>query len=856
MFNFFKLFKKCEENAVQDDAAKDLLNVRYKAFQHLLDANNQVLELMADMEEKFSGEYLFDIHYIKTNVRLIGYEMLKIIENLDVLSGNKYKEFHEIHKTISQEIESVLEYKMEVPVSDLTVQLENLTGKTVGIAGGKIAHLAEIKSALDLPAPDGFVISAYAFIKFMDHGGLIEKISGKLADLNIENLEELNAVSKEIHDMISNSDVPPDLQESIEYAYAKLCKKTGKKPMVAVRSSAIREDSEFSFAGQYATFLNVPGDLILQTYKAVVASLFTPRAIFYAKTKGFSETEMVMAVGVLNMIDAVAGGVMYSRDPNDPATDHILINAVHGLGVTVVDGTVTPDTYTVSRHPEGTIVDRILSHQETMLINAATGELKEEPIPDDMKGRQCLPDEQIKILAKYALELEHYYGCPQDIEWALGRDGKIYILQSRPLRILVSAASGTALPTRFETYPIILDKGVIACKGVGFGHAFILKEEEDLGNFPEGAVLIARHTSPKFVTVMNKAAAIITDVGSATGHMASLSREYQIPTILDTDVATSVIRNGQEITVDAINCNVYEGKVDELLQYARNKKEPFRETHLFKTLEKVLKWVVPLNLTNPDADNFMPAFCKTYHDITRFAHEKAMHEMFSMGEEGDIEGARTIQLCAGIPVNIHLLNINGGVRDAMRKVTPDDVFSVPLSALLRGMKTMRWPGPPPVDAKGFMGMLAHTASVPEDQLQEAGKKSFAVVSKNYVNFSIRLGYHFSLIESYAGENINDNYVKFFFKGGGAALDRRLRRVRLIKEILKEMGFKVSIKEDVMNAILTKYKQSTIEEVLVVMGKLTAYTKQLDMAMFNDAVTDMYIDQFIKEHIRKPSQAAK
>jgi pyruvate,water dikinase len=323
-----------------------------------------------------------------------------------------------------------------------------------------------------------------------------------------------------------------------------------------------------------------------------------------------------------------------------------------------------------------------------------------------------------------------------------------------------------------------------------------------------------------------------------------------VPTILDTDVATSVIKDGQEITVDAMNCNIYEGKVDELIEYARNKREPFKETHLFKTLEKVLKWIVPLNVTDPDADTFAPAFCKTYHDITRFAHEMGMREMFSMGEDGDMEGVQTIQLLAGIPVDIHLLNINGGIKDGLKKASYDDVLSIPFSALLRGMKSMKWPGPPPVDAKGFMGMLAHSASVPEDQLHETGKKSFAVVSHNYVNFSIRLGYHFSLIEAYAGENINNNYVKFFFKGGGAAVDRRLRRVRLIKEILKEMGFKVSLKEDVMNAILLKYKQSTIEDVLVIMGKLTAYTKQLDMAMFNDAVTDMYIDQFIKEYIRK------
>ncbi len=850
MFKLSKFFKKSSEVKVQNNIVKESMKARYQAFQNLLSTNNQVLEFMADMEEKLSGEYLFDMHYIKTNVRLIGYEVIKIIENLNALSNNKYSLFSKIHTDISQKLEKILEYKMEVPVSDLTVPLENLNGKTVGIAGGKIAHLGEVKGSLHLPTPDGFVISAYAFIKFMDHNRLIEKISERLSSLSIENLEELNKFSKAVYHMIITSDIPPDLQEAIENAYAKLCKKVGEKTMVSVRSSAIREDSEFSFAGQYATFLNVPGDSIMQKYKEVVASLFTPRAIFYSKTKGFSEGEMVMAVGVLNMVDAIAGGVIYSRDPNDSSTDHILINAVHGLGVWVVDGTVTPDTYTISRHPEGTIIDKKISGQEKMLIKGEAGELKEVMVPEEKRGKQCLTNEQIKMLAKYALDLENYYGSPQDIEWAVGNDKKIYILQSRPLRILMQpSTSRVCLPTRFEGYNVILDKGVIACKGVGFGKAFILKDEEDLKDFPQGAVLIAKHTSPKFVTVMNKASAIITDVGSATGHMASLSREYQIPTILDTEVSTSVIQNDQEITVDAINCNIYEGKVPELLEYVQHKREPFKDTHLFKTLEKVLKWVVPLNLTDPENENFKPEYCKTFHDITRFAHEIAMQEMFSIGEGHDIKGAKTVNLVAGIPIAAHMLDLGGGITGNIKKATPEDILSIPFSAFLRGMRSMRWPGPPPVDAKGFLGMLAHSASVPEEQLRETGQKSFAVVSKNYVNFSIRLGYHFSMLEAYAGENINDNYIKFFFKGGGAAIDRRLRRVRLIKEILKEMGFRVNIKEDVMNAILTKYKQSTIEDKLVVMGKLTAYTKQLDMAMFNDAVTDMYIEQFIKEHIR-------
>ncbi|MEW6067146.1 MAG: PEP/pyruvate-binding domain-containing protein [Nitrospirota bacterium] len=849
MFDFLKILKKSSKDIQQSEVVKEALRGKYIVFQQLLSKNNYVLETMADMEEKLSGEYLFDIQYINTKIKELAIGVLYIIENLNTLSNDKYQILYRVFNDINKKIEKTLVYKFEIPVSDLTIPLENITGEMVSIAGGKMAHLGELKNLLSLPAPEGFVISAYAFKKFMEHNRFIEKTNRIISALNIENIEEVNKVSKEIQDMIIQSDVPYDLEEAIKDAYSRLCEKIGKGIMVAVRSSAIREDSDFSFAGQYATFLNIPGDMVVQKYKEVVASLFTSRAIFYSKTKGFSEGEMVMAVGGLNMVDAAAGGVMYTRDPNDPASDHIIINAIYGLGKWVVDGTITPDLYTVSRHPEGTILSKKIMDQERMLVCGHNGTLEEAIVPETKRGKQCLSDKHIKLLAHYAVELEKHYVSPQDIEWAVGSNDHVYILQTRPLKIInIFTPPHVCLPTRIEGYNVILDKGVIACKGVGYGKAFILKNEEDLKNFPERGVLVAKHTNPKYVTVMNKASAIITDVGSATGHMASLSREYQVPTILDTEIATRTIKNGQEITVDAINCNIYEGKVNELIEYALTKKEPFKETRLFKTLEKVLKQIVPLNLIDPENRNFRAENCQTLHDITRFAHEIAMQEMFNIGEGHEIKGTKTVDLLAGIPVAVHLLDIDGGIKDKVKKARPDDILSIPFSALLKGMKSMKWPEPRPVDAKGFLGMIAHASSVPEDQLYQMGEKSFAILSRNYVNFSVRLGYHFSMIEAYAGDNINDNYIKFFFKGGGAAHDRRLRRVRLITEILKKMDFRISVKEDVIDAILTKYKMSTIEEKLDVMGKLTAYTKQLDMVMYNDAVTDMYIQQFIKEHL--------
>lgn len=868
MRNLLKIFKKSSKKNPKSSKFREAIKKKYDTFQNLLTKNNNVLELMADMEEKLSGEYLFDRHYLETNTKLIADGVLNIIEDLNTLAHGRYKELYKAHDDIYKEIKESLNRRSAVPVSDLTIPLLNLTGKMSNIAGGKIAHLGEIKNRLNLPTPDGFAITTYSFKRFMEHNRLIEKINKKLLSLDINNTEELNEVSRVIQDMIIKAEMPQDLDNAIKNAAGSLRSTVHYSPFtVSVRSSAIHEDGEFSFAGQYSTFLNVPADLIAQKYKEVVASLFTPRAIFYYRTKGFSEEEMVMAVGILRMVDALAGGVMYTRDPNDPGKDLLIINAVWGLGMSVVDGSITPDSYVVSREPRA-IIERRVAEQNTMVICSSEGNIKQADIPGSMKNKSCLPTELINILSDHAVALEDHYGRPQDIEWAVDRDNQIYILQTRPLRTCNIQLAAFKLPRKMQGYNVLLDKGVIACKGIGAGKAFVLKSDEELKDFPDGAVLVAKHTSTKFVTVMDKASAIITDVGGVTGHMASLAREYQIPAILDAETATSIIKDGQEITVDAINCNVYEGQVRELLEYSSKKREPFKNTRLFMTLEKALKWVVPLNLIDPDAENFKPGLCKTFHDITRFAHEMAMAMIFrtskghditsfedlmsavAFAESGEEAWPQPIALRAGIPIDANMIDIDGnGIKDNVKKAAPEDIYSIPFSAFLKGMKRMKWPEPRAADVKGFMGMVAQSASIPEGQLYAMGEKSFAILSGNYMNFSIRLGYHFSMVEAYAGENMNDNYIKFFFKGGGAVRDRKLRRVRLIKEILKKMDFKVNVTEDVVNAIITKYKQPTIEEKLEIMGKLTAYTKQLDMVMYNDDVTDMFIEDFIRDHIK-------
>ena len=853
MSDFFKRFKtRATRKAQEKQIPKELLKTKYLLFQNLLRENNRVLSLMADMEEKLSEGYLFDRPYIYSNTKAIADAVSDIIENLDKLSQGRYKRLFKQYDEISKALEASLSLQKEIPVSDLTIPIARLKNAMSDIAGLKIARLGEMKNSLKLPVPEGYSITAYASKRFLDHSRLSEKINELLKGLDIGNMEEINEMSRQIQEMVISAEIPNDLKNAIQRATDDLkseihpfTQTPGHQTTVSVRSSAILEDGEFSFAGQYATFLNVPEYLILRRYKEVVASLFTPRAIFYYKTKGLSEEEIVMAVGVLRMIDAKTGGVVYTMDPNDPEKDIKIINAVRGLGKAVVDGSLEPDYYSVSRKT-GSILEKRITEQPVMLVCNQEGDIEERIVPDEIKGKQCLTDEQIKALSDYASALEIYYGGPQDIEWAIDHEDHVYILQSRPLKIIEVEREALKVPMRVAGYNVLFEKGVIACKGIGHGKAFVLKSEADLKDFPEGAVLVARHTSTRYVTVMNKAAAIITDIGGVTGHMASLSREYGVPTILDTESATTAIRDGQEITVDAYNCNVYEGRVSELLEYSSKKKDAFKDTLLFKKLEEALKWIIPLHLIDPEDKNFRPEKCKTFHDITRFAHEKAMTEMFLIGKGQDSSGG-TIPLGKEGPLDAHFIDMGGGVKEGVKVAGPEDIISIPFAAFLKGLLSIPWPEPRPADVTGLLGMMATAATTSESVLYRSGQLSFALIASNYMNFSIRLGYHFSMVEAYAGENRNDNYIKYFFKGGGAAVDRRLRRLRFITEILERLGFRVTVNEDVLSAALTKYKQADIEKKCEILGKLTVFTKQLDLIMSSDTLIDSRIEEFVKKH---------
>ncbi len=840
--NLFRLFKK--EGRAGHFGGSTSLEKIFNHFTELLKENNETLELMADLEEKASGHFLFDMTYLRSTSNRIVEKVGLIINHLIELAPNRYEDLKEIYLRILLGIQETLEKKKGIPQADYTLSLNQITTGMLPQTGGKNAHLGEVKNVLGLPTPDGFAITTYAYSYFLSFDHLQDRILSILHESPLKDQKKLQEIEEEVKGLILRNPIPSDLEEALFHS-AQQIRPNGKRPSgLVLRSSALMEDTAFSFAGQYATFLNISPEEVPSKYKEIIASQFSSRALFYMKSKGIMEEEMAMAVACQNLIPARAAGVLFSSHFDPDHGDVVLINALWGLGKWVVDGTVSPDQYWVDKSTGRTIKQQI--SKKTKMLTAGQGNsLLEESVPFSLQGNPCLNPDQLNILWKWACLLESHFQHPQDVEWALDADGHLIILQTRNLRAYEKIEKKKHLEQISAEYPILLEGGMVGAFGIGAGPVFKIKTPEDLIDFPKGAVLVAPQTSPRFVSVMDKAAAIVTDVGSATGHMAILAREFQIPALVDTQKATRVLTSGQEVTVDTYNARVYEGRVEKLLTRIPKKNPLLLNTPVYERLQEVIRFIVPLNLADPKLDNFKARSCQTLHDIIRFVHEKSIEEMFRLSEREDLENLSTIRIKTHLPLNLDLLDLGGGFKkDGRHFLPPEKVISLPFKALWKGITSpgIRWAGPIGVDVKGLLSVMAQSATQPSGDFWD---RTLALVSLNYLNFSSRLGYHFATVDSYCGPIRNNNYVTFVFKGGAADTVRRGRRARFIGTVLEELGFEVLVKEDLVKAEYRKYPEPMIEEKLEHLGRLMGCARQLDMTMSDEAMIGWYARAFLE-----------
>ena len=820
----------------------------FTKFQTILEFNNKVLDLMAEMGDKLSGDYIFDKQYIRSACGQMADYVYKLIYNLDAIAPHKYLPLYDAFSRINSEIEEELEGMIVIPESDFTMPYNLVSRDFSDVVGAKNANLAEIKNFLRVRTPEGFAITTRAFKAYMDHNRLWNEANA-IADSWAQGKINTTEASKRIQSLINGGAMPPRLKKEMKKAIESLSEyESGKEVFLAIRSSAWGEDTENTFAGQFLSLLNEPAENLIHAYKEILASAYSPSAMEYRRERGYSEKEVVMAVACQLMVDAAVSGVLYTLDPQDPQKEFMVISATWGLGAPLVSGKVGPDQFKVSREPPHEVKGLKVVRKAMRMVVKQEGGTENVPVPEELQTKACLTNDQLRELAEHGIMIERYFKKPQDIEFAYDHSGRLYILQARPLNIGSQGARLVCdIPAALrKAHTIFSGKGDIAQKGIGIGKVFLVRSDEDLDRFPEGAVLVARNTSPRFAKVIRKAAAVLTDIGSPTGHMATIAREFRVPTIVNTGIATKVLKQGQEITVDAEENVVYEGKVKELCYYEFNE-EPFEETYEYRLLRRVLKKISPLNLLDPLDKRFSPRHCKTFHDITRFIHEKAVEEIIELSYYGTRNShTPPLHLDLPVPLDLVLIDMGDGLSGGpvSRKVRVDEIGSMPMAAFVKGLLC---PGawstePMSVDFGGFMSSLTRTFSSSLATPKFIGQ-NLALISLNYANISLRLGYHFNMIDAYISENINDNYAYFRFLGGVTDMTRRSRRAKLVGEILTMNDFRVDLRGDLVVARVKKLDSEEMREKLRVIGALVAFTRQLDVHMFNDNQIEKFIQAF-------------
>jgi pyruvate, water dikinase len=847
--NLYRKFKARGVKPSRDDVAA-AFRFRYACFKDLLDSNSQLLNIITDLEDKLQGREVLGMSYVRSQAARAAFHAFRMIKSLDVLSGHKYPVLYRVLEVINSRIKHKLGERKELPVTALVLPLSEVNKEMVDWVGGKNASLGEVLNRVGLPIPAGLAITTGAYHHFLAANDLVDEINKRKMELDPQDPQTLAQVSQDIQRLILEAKVPPDLEEAVRAAYRELAAQTGDAALrVSMRSSAIGEDSDLSYAGQYRTILNVPRERLIAAYQEILASLYTPRAMSYRLNKGIRDEDIAMSVVCLQMVEAVASGVMYSHHPFNAAVNDIIISAVWGLGPYAVDGVITPDTYRVSKSADLPILETTVSSKPVQLVALPDEGLQEMPVPPELQAQPCLSPEQIKTLAGYGIKLEEHYRGPQDVEWALAGDGRILILQSRPLHLQPPATGDLEAAPAVAGYAVLLSGGAVAFPGVGCGPAFQVHNDEDLLKFPAGAVLVARHSSPKFVMVMPKAQAIVTDAGSISGHMASLAREFAVPALLDTKTATTAIPPGAEVTVDAYAGRVYAGRVPELLARQQVRESHMQNTPVYQTLMQVAEHIVPLRLVDPSSPDFDPEHCRSLHDLGRLVHEFSYTEMFKISDLAAEKGGSAVKLDAPIPLDLYIIDLDGGLTpeaDGLTRVTPEQIVSAPMRALLRGMlhPDLRTREPRPIQFSGLLSVMREQLMATPNIEERFGEKSYAIISDKYLNFSSRVGYHYSVLDAYVGQTVNKNYVTFSFKGGAADDVRRHRRVRAIALVLMGLDFTVEVKGDRVDARLQKYEAQVLEEKLDVLGRLLQFTRQLDMLMVSEASVELVARNFL------------
>ena len=358
---------------------------------------------------------------------------------------------------------------------------------------------------------------------------------------------------------------------------------------------------------------------------------------------------------------------------------------------------------------------------------------------------------------------------------------------------------------------------------------------------------MAHSAAPAYVPVLNRVKAVVTGTGSAAGHFASVAREFGVPTLVNVGADIQRLKDGDVVTVHPAGRAVYQGRIAALMEETCAKGPAIGDSPLRRRLKGALAFISQLSLVNPQGANFNPDGCRSLHDILRFAHEKAIQAMFATGNRRLVRKQGARKLTSELPMQIYIMDVGDGIDGAAAdngSVTVAAIRSGPFLALWQGLThpSLDWQGQSHFDWAAYDQAVMNGGIISPDSALFA---SYAVISNNYLNFALKFGYHFVIVDSFAGRRPEESYIMFRFAGGGADLEGRTRRTAFLKGILERLGFQVNRQGDLIDARVDTLEEAALDDLLAWLGRLLGATRLMDMHLKDGAQVMAYIEDFFE-----------
>jgi pyruvate,water dikinase len=822
----------------------DDLKIRYHTFRILLANNEYSLDLMRSLDQSLrSGSA--DLPEVTEELLSVTYEL---VDGINRLSDGRHQKLFETHYSLAgairKELDTVMAVQFRAPAC---IFLDDLSADLRGEVGGKAATLALLRKA-GFPVPDGFAVTSISCEGILSANGLdlfIRQRAQKL-EAGYNRGADFEADAEEIRLRILDAVIPEGFEQEIRGAYERLAGPGG--AAISVRSSALVEDRlEHSFAGQFKSVLNVISfDGLKDALREVVASNYSPRSISYRLNAGLSLVRHDMAVLCQRMVQAESAGIVFTIDPAASESGRMLISAVPGLGIPAVSGSAPADIYRPSREPidTGPMGDWAqIALKTDRTVARAEGGTEERELSENERNLPALSEDRIRSLVRLSRRVESLIGKPQDIEWAISQEGEILILQSRGIRFPLKSRQAVEA-ARGE---VLLRGGVCASPGRCVGRVKVVHSTRDFEawrNSPrEPGILVLAQSMSDAAGVVPDFEGVVVDLGNPADHLACVAREYSRPMLTGAGKATQTLRDGQWVILDADMAMILKApeqvwsaatRLDNAPSEGRRAKPSGPSRPKTTRLRQLIE---PLNLTDAYGPTFSIQECRSLHDLIRYTHEMAVLAMFQTGDD-IVESAEILirRLDGAVPLHFLIIDLGGGIAPGSKtfKVRLEDILSVPMLALWRGVLTpgLRWNLPPPTP--GVSGLLSRSI-LDAGSARPIGQQNYALITRDYLNLNARVDYHFAMVDAVCGMNPRENHVRFRFKGGGTTAVQRERRALFISEVLEANDFFVDQRGDLVTATILETRQSETEDRLVMLGRLLGFSRLLDATMRDDTV---------------------